>query len=52
MDRKSEWNVGYWLAAIALFLPVQMWWSEGSRVKPCLTASSKSCWPTGVSPRS
>ncbi|MDL1860539.1 ATP-dependent zinc metalloprotease FtsH [Betaproteobacteria bacterium PRO7] len=34
MDRKNEWNVGYWLAAIALFLLLQMWWSEASRVEP------------------
>ncbi len=34
MEKKTEWNVGYWLVAILLFIVLQSWWSAASRVEP------------------
>jgi cell division protease FtsH len=34
MEKKTEWNVGYWLIAILLFVLLQHWWSSISHVEP------------------
>jgi cell division protease FtsH len=34
MEKKTEWNVGYWLVAILLYIVLQSWWSTASRVEP------------------
>ncbi|MBX9810437.1 MAG: ATP-dependent zinc metalloprotease FtsH [Burkholderiales bacterium] len=34
MDRKTEWNVGYWLVAMFALLLLQNWWSAASQVEP------------------
>jgi cell division protease FtsH len=34
MEKKTEWNVGYWIVAILLFMILQNWWSAVREVEP------------------
>ncbi len=34
MEKKTEWNVGYWIVAIPLFMMLQNWWSAAREVEP------------------
>ncbi|MGH6630878.1 MAG: ATP-dependent metallopeptidase FtsH/Yme1/Tma family protein [Burkholderiales bacterium] len=34
MEKKTEWNVAYWIVAIPLFMMLQNWWSAAREVEP------------------
>ncbi len=33
MERRTQWNVGYWLLALLLLLMVQDWWSAAQKTE-------------------
>ena len=33
MDKQQSWNVGYWIAALALLVVLQSWWQGASRLE-------------------
>ena len=51
MEKKDQWNIGYWIVAGLLLLTLQNYWQAAKTVEPVPYSEFEKALPRGASPK-